>query len=127
MKKNFRSIYETIRLNTDDIRTNTRNTTTIEKTVQEIKKEQVDFRENLQVETRTMYPFFPAKSNASIFAFLDDSAGMFETKLKEFEKYLLQLSHPCTKKKRQYSDTLFCLLFEKDYQQSHRWPLLGLV
>ena len=125
MRKNFRSIYETLRLNTDDIRTNTRNTSEISQVVKEIKKEQTDFRENLQVETRTMYPFFPAASNASIHAFLDDSHGMFETKLKEFEKYLLQLSYPNAKKKRQYSDSLFSLLFQKDYQQTHRWPVLG--
>ena len=114
-----------MRINSEDIKVIRQSSTEIHDDVQAIRKELTQIREDGLVETRTMYPYFPATTNAQIYAFLDDSNDMFELKLKEFEKYLLQISNPSTSKKRQYSDTLFGILFHKDYQLTHRWPLLG--
>ena len=66
--------------------------------------------------------FFPLPDSDTLDRFLDDSDGMFEHRVSQFEDLMMLY---VSDKKGQFGTAILNALFSKEYIMTHRWPTNG--
>ena len=75
MRENLRTIYDTVKAHSDELDDIRRHNGKFLDIATNVQAEQAHLREDFHIAKKTMLPFFPAKDNKQIYAFLSDSDG----------------------------------------------------